>query len=65
MRRSSPRIALACIAVSRFTMSLLVDETSAMAPSSPALCRVRSEASPITTGRPRLRANATAGAFWS
>ena len=49
-------------------MSLLVAETSAIALSTPARCSTRSlGASPITTGSPRLRANATprAEAFWS
>ena len=41
MRRSS-RIARACSAVSRLTMSLLVTETSAAAVSRPAACSVSS-----------------------
>ena len=50
-RSSSPRIARACRAVSRLTMSLLVTEITAMAPLMPACCSVfSSQESPITTG---------------
>jgi hypothetical protein len=68
IRRSSPRIDLACIAVSRLTMSLLVAEISAIALSTPARPSTGSlGASPITTGSPRLRATPTprAAGFWS
>jgi hypothetical protein len=65
MRRSA-RSARACSAASRLTSSLLVTETRAMLDSRLAARSVSSRwISPMTTGTPRRRANATPGPLGS